>query len=239
MPRLILNADDFGMSAGISKGIALCGQVCEQISTSVMTCVPGARDLAAKHLAGFRGCIGLHLQLSEGSPVLRRTDIPSLSGPSGEFLPNEEERNFADEVLSEWRGQAARIASWGIAPTHIDSHQNWHSLPQLWPAYARIALEFGLLARGGAADLVRFLRARAVATPDVSVRFWRLEPRLDVLCNELDRLRDSARGEITVEVISHPGLIEGVDLVRIAGAERRNREFEIFSSETTYKRLRD
>lgn len=237
MPKLIVNADDFGMSAGISKAIAICGQVCGQMSTSLMTCVPGARDLVVKYLHEFRGCVGLHLQLSEGVPVLGRKFAPSLTGPSGEFLIDERSPTFAEEVLSEWRAQAARISSWGIVASHVDSHRNMHSLPVLWHAHALVAEEFGLRARSGSAKSMRFLRMRGLCGPDVSIRFWRLEPTLDVLCGALDTYRTSGR-DFTVEIVGHPGLVEEDDPT-VVGSERRKREFDIFSNERTYERFQD
>jgi predicted glycoside hydrolase/deacetylase ChbG (UPF0249 family) len=237
MPNLIINADDFGLSEGVSKAIQVCGQVFEHLSTSVMTCVPRGRELVGRYLKDFKGSVGLHLQLSEGTPILHDItfvdgDPPDIMGLlSGLKVPVDA------AVQSEWRAQITKLTSWGITPTHIDSHQNVHSHPYLWPNYTVIAQEFGLSARGGSLDLTRSLRKLGVRTCDVSVRFWRLEPTLDALCAQLAAYERESDA-FAVEVIAHPGLTEPTD-PPVKSAERRRREFNLFSDPRTYARLID
>jgi chitin disaccharide deacetylase len=254
MPKLIINADDFGMSRGICEAILACSEVCAHLSTSVMTCAPGSRELAALYLRRFKGCIGVHLQLSAGSPMLDGLKVPSLVGPDGLFATDEQRDqqnvSFAAEVREEWSAQARALHCEGIVVNHIDTHQNMHSLPVLWSTYADIAEQFGLRARGGVPKLTAFLRDRRIAGPDISVRFWRLEPTLDALCEELERYLKIGHGKITqdlpvavrelaVEVVCHPGLPDRHSSLSPSEVERRRREYEIFSDVRTYRRFQE
>lgn len=236
--KLILNADDFGLSEGVSRGIALCGLVCPELSTSVMTCVPKAKDNVGSHLPSFKGCVGLHLQLTDGNAASAPTDVPSLTSRTGGFSYNPQSPTFADELYLEWRTQAARIASWGISIDHIDTHQNIQSHPEAWAPYSRLARDLDVMARGTPPGLSDMLHQQGTPVSDVCLRLWRLEPTIEALRGALTLCQASTQGEITVELIVHPAIL-GRDEAHVAGAERRQREFELLSSPKTYETVRD
>ncbi len=211
MRRLFINADDFGLSPGVCEGVerALAGPLVG--GTTAMVCMPGSAELVALRGPALAGRMGLHLMLTAGRPCLAPESLPSLVGPGGGFprRPEEVGRVRAEEVLAEWRAQAARLRGLGVEPSHLDSHHHVHLLPAVWPAYLELARELGLPARAGDPGKVAELRAAGVACSDVLVVDW-FGPGLTA--EGLGRLlAEAARRcppEGAVELMCHPGLCD-------------------------------
>src|SRR5438067_10426812 len=68
-PRLVINADDFGLSAGVNRGILEAHAAGTVSSTSLLVNAPGFADAVrgARSAPGLG--VGLHLNLTAGSPV--------------------------------------------------------------------------------------------------------------------------------------------------------------------------
>ena len=80
--------------------------------------------------------VGVHLTLSDGTPVLSRDSVPSLVDGDGDFFPWRQLvhrlwqlRVSAAEIETEFRAQIRRIRELGINPTHADSHHHIHLHP--------------------------------------------------------------------------------------------------------------
>ena len=78
MKRLIVNADDFGWTEGVNRGILEAHR--NGIVTSTTVLANGAAFDAAMGLARreLRLGVGVHLNLSDGAPILPRWEVPSL-----------------------------------------------------------------------------------------------------------------------------------------------------------------
>jgi len=110
--RLIVNADDFGRSAGINRGVATAHERGVVTSASLMVRWPDAAG-AADYARDRPISVGLHLDLGEWSP----------DGNGWRPLYTVE----TDDLETEVRGQLARFRELvGRAPTHLDSHQHVH-----------------------------------------------------------------------------------------------------------------
>ncbi|MBT9135963.1 MAG: Carbohydrate deacetylase [Firmicutes bacterium] len=144
--QLIINADDFGFTWGVSQGIALAMQ---HVVTS--TTIMGNSPDLPRHLELLQGLshrgFGAHLVLSAGAPVLPREQVPSLVRNDGSF-----HRDFRQatrmanprEVLLEWRAQMERIRQCGVRLTHIDSHHHVHLAPELTRVAIQLAEEYAI-----------------------------------------------------------------------------------------------
>jgi predicted glycoside hydrolase/deacetylase ChbG (UPF0249 family) len=128
--HLIVNADDFGMSPGVSQGILEAHLNGIVTSTSVMINMPTAPDsiAQAKRLAPRLG-LGLHFTLSLGRPVSDPADVPSLVGDDGRFvstlgaLVDRMPRFTAEDLRREMTAQFERFVQVvGTLPDHLDSH---------------------------------------------------------------------------------------------------------------------
>lgn len=115
--RLIVNADDFGQSAGVTRGIIEAHERGIVTSTSMMVRWPGAKEAASYARAHPALGVGLHLDLGEWT--LRDGEWVALY----EVVPP----GKPDEVAAEAERQLAQFRSlMQRDPTHIDSHQHTH-----------------------------------------------------------------------------------------------------------------
>jgi predicted glycoside hydrolase/deacetylase ChbG (UPF0249 family) len=136
--RLILNADDFGLTRGINRAIAELHANGALTSATLMANGPAFEDAVA--IARKRPTLGVgcHVVLTDGIPVSHPSDIPSLLGSDGKtFRPS-----LVDFLLAVWRGQVQeddiireaaaqvqRLQRAGIDVTHLDTHKHTHMLP--------------------------------------------------------------------------------------------------------------
>ena len=114
---LIVNADDFGLSAGVNRGIIRAHEEGILTSASLMARYPAAAEAAHYALQHPRLSVGLHLDLAEW--VYRNDEWVARY----EVVPPDDERAVADEVTRQL--EAFRRLR-GRDPSHIDSHQHVH-----------------------------------------------------------------------------------------------------------------
>ena len=152
--RLIVNADDFGLTLPITQGIIDAFE--RGILTSASIVATGAAfDRAAQYAASHHDLdSGVHLMIVHGAPVLAPENVASLVQPDGMFLPGYGEfmaRYLSggvrdEEVEAEWSAQIARLRGAGVRITHLDSVQHLHLVPGLFRIALRIARANGILA---------------------------------------------------------------------------------------------
>ncbi|KLK92742.1 hypothetical protein AA309_13885 [Microvirga vignae] len=132
--NVILCADDYGLSDGVSGGIAELAEMGRLSATGAMTNMPGWRR-AAPELKSLKGRIGagLHLNLTTGVPL---GAMPCLA-PKGRFpvLKDILAKAFKGQLdEAEIAGEIARQLdafeeAHGETPSFIDGHQHVHVLP--------------------------------------------------------------------------------------------------------------
>lgn len=115
--HLIVNADDFGLSEGVNRGIIRAHEQGIVTSASLMVRGPAAAEAARYALQHPRLSVGLHLDLAEW--VYRNDEWV----PRYQVVPPDDQAAVAGEVV---RQLAAFSRLLGRPPTHIDSHQHVH-----------------------------------------------------------------------------------------------------------------
>jgi predicted glycoside hydrolase/deacetylase ChbG (UPF0249 family) len=115
--KLIVNADDFGLSAGINRGVAEAHENGVVTSASLMVCWPSspAAVAFAKHWTGFS--MGLHVDLAEW------WYLDGTWQPCHERVPSGDAEAVAAEIDAQLNAFLALV---GRYPTHLDSHQHVH-----------------------------------------------------------------------------------------------------------------
>jgi chitin disaccharide deacetylase len=114
---LIVNADDFGQSPGINRGIITAHRDGIVTSASLMVRWPAAAEAAADARKHPSLSVGLHIDL--GEQILRSGEwVPLYS-----VLPVHNESTVRDEIARQL-DLFDRLV--GHAPTHLDSHQHVH-----------------------------------------------------------------------------------------------------------------
>jgi predicted glycoside hydrolase/deacetylase ChbG (UPF0249 family) len=143
--RLILNADDFGLTPGINRAIAELHAAGALTSATLMANGPAFADAVAIARAHPTLAIGCHIVLTDGIPVSAPNRIPTLLGPQ---LPGQAGKFFRpslthfirdlllhridpEEVAIEARAQIQKITTTGIPLTHIDTHKHTHIFPSI------------------------------------------------------------------------------------------------------------
>jgi len=152
--RLIVNADDFGASVAINRGVERACR--EGIVTSASLMAGGAAfDDAAARLDDFPELgVGVHLTLSAGRAVLEPGAAPTLISPAGALPENAAAfaRGFLSgkissaEVRAELAAQLAKVLGAGVRVTHLDSHQHLHNFSGVAGVVVDLAREFGVRA---------------------------------------------------------------------------------------------
>lgn len=225
MPRqLIVAADDFNLTTGVSQGIVEGHLRGILTSTAVMANLPGLEGNAARLTAAPRLAVGLHVNLTLGAPVLPPERVPSLVGPEGRF-PRDRARlahSAAAEVRAEVRAQAERFrAALGRPPGHLDSHHHVHAQPVVLAAVLDLAAALAVPVRAVSPEMQTAIRARGLCCPDrfvgdvAEAAYWTVE-RLRRLAGEL--------GEGVTELCSHPGRWDPALAISSYG---RQREIEL------------
>lgn len=173
MRKLIVNADDFGLTRGCTEGILQAWQKGVVTDTSLLVTTPHlAETVKAAQGAGMDRC-GLHLTLTVGRPVLSPTVIPTLYGAKEHFVTRADWRAgrkiVLAEVEAEWRAQLQRFLATGLRLNHLDSHHHVHAWlgEEVLALFGRLAEEFGVPVRQIDANSKHVLRQAGVATPDV------------------------------------------------------------------------
>jgi len=128
MRNLILNADDYGLTPGVSQGIRYAFTNGALSSTTAMMNLPGTAteiEFAKRDTPGLP--IGIHLCLTVGNPITPSEKIPTLVDGDGRFPSRAEfierlDTVSPEEVGQEFRAQIEALFSLGVSPDHLDSH---------------------------------------------------------------------------------------------------------------------
>jgi chitin disaccharide deacetylase len=143
----ILNADDFGLSPGINRGIIEAHRDGIVTSASLMA-VGDAFDEAVTLAREHPGLsLGVHLTLIEGVPVLPPQMIPSLVASDGRFCGSLHAFLLRwllggiqmREVQREFVAQIEKTLDHGIRVDKLDSHMHIHLLPSVFPTVLALA----------------------------------------------------------------------------------------------------
>lgn len=142
--RLVINADDFGISPAVSAGILEAHEAGTVTSTSMMVHCPGWDDATRAAKTAPTLGVGLHLNLLVGAPIV--AGVTMVDRRTGKFLSLAAlvqraltGRLDGAEVEAEAEAQIAAIEGSGVRLTHIDSHRHTHALPVVRGAVARVA----------------------------------------------------------------------------------------------------
>jgi hopanoid biosynthesis associated protein HpnK len=145
--RLIVNADDFGMSEEVNEAVIRAYK--EGVLTSTSLMVTGAAFEQAVKLAKENPglAVGIHLVTVVGKSVLSHSEIPALVDREGNFSNNPTAAGLKyyfsprarRELRKELAAQFEKFHSTGLPLSHIDGHLHLHVHPVIFNA----ALDLG------------------------------------------------------------------------------------------------
>jgi predicted glycoside hydrolase/deacetylase ChbG (UPF0249 family) len=144
--RLIINADDFGLTDGVNRAILELNAAEVLPSATLMATGRAFRD--AVHAAFMQPSLGVgcHVVLVDGRPELHPVELPTLA-PEGRLRSSLTTfmvdlfggRIASREIEREAIAQIRRIQSAGITVTHLDTHKHTHMFPRVLGPLIRAA----------------------------------------------------------------------------------------------------
>lgn len=164
MRRLIVNADDFGLTRGVNRAVAELHQAGLLTSATLMARAAATDDAVEIARSTPSLGVGCHVVLLDGDPVLSADrDLPHLAntanaatgrlrsslaefllwlyGPASRFKAS---AKIASEIEAEAAAQIALIQSRGVHLTHIDTHKHVHMFPAVLRPVLRAARAAGI-----------------------------------------------------------------------------------------------
>jgi hopanoid biosynthesis associated protein HpnK len=153
MPRLIVNADDFGLTPGVNRAILELHQSGVLTSATLMARAAATADAIEIARATPTLGVGCHVVLLDGDPMLPPAQIPTLVDPRssqfratlGSFLkPLLTSRIRPEHIEAEARAQIQSLQARGVKLTHIDTHKHTHMFPQVLRPILRAARSCGI-----------------------------------------------------------------------------------------------
>ena len=143
--RIIINADDFGLSRSVNQAIIDVYNKGNLTSTTLLVNMPGTEDAIQQAESNPDLAVGLHFCLTEGKPL---TICKSLTQPDGAFLsrPRLFQKLYSgkvnpQDIRTEFEAQIDRFCSYGLKLSHVDSHQHILMLPRLSDPVLPLILE--------------------------------------------------------------------------------------------------
>jgi hopanoid biosynthesis associated protein HpnK len=157
--RLIINADDFGLTPGVNRAILEAHQHGVVTSSTLMANGAAFADAISRAQSSPDLGVGCHIVLVDGGPLLEPSTVGSLLNRSGNgSTPRFREgigwfgalamagRLDETEIEAEATAQIRKLQAAGIAVTHLDSHKHTHLFPSVLRPLLRAAASCGVRA---------------------------------------------------------------------------------------------
>jgi hopanoid biosynthesis associated protein HpnK len=231
LKRLIVTADDFGLSEAVNEAVEIAHRDGILTATSLMVGEPSALDAVSRARRLPSLGVGLHLVVVDGKAVLPPAEIPALVDEEGRFRNCLACAGFVyffhpaarRQLAREIRAQFMAFKATGLALDHVNAHHHMHLHPTVFGLLIEIGREFGLRAvrlpqeplfhRG------RLNWSRLLLAPWLALMRWRIG-RAGLRCNDsifglsdsggmdtarmLETLRQLPAG--VTEVFCHPAM---------------------------------
>jgi len=157
--RLIINADDFGLTHGVNRAISECYDHGVVTSTTLMASSMAFDQAAALALTFSNNSkvpplsVGCHVMLVDGEPLLPPGQVESLLAP-GTRRFRQGIAEFARaaltgkldpaEIQAEASAQFARLKTAGVRISHFDAHKHTHMFPRVFAPLLDAAAAAGI-----------------------------------------------------------------------------------------------
>jgi chitin disaccharide deacetylase len=148
----VITADDFGLAPEVNEAVELAFSRGILTAASLMVSGPAADDAVARARRLQRLCVGLHLVLVDGCPVLAPERLPDLVDTVGRFRMGMAELGLAivarpsvrRQVAAEIEAQFAAFQATQLPLDHVNAHKHFHLHPAVARAIIAIGRRYGL-----------------------------------------------------------------------------------------------
>jgi len=256
LKRLIVNADDYGRTPGITDGILQAHREGIVTSTTAMINMPYVEEALRLADEYPELGVGIHLVFTAGRPVLPPEKVPSLVDAEGRFYKPEALYSRLDQVDTgqlkmELEAQIERFMATGRRPDHLDCHHPVHIYPPFFAVILELAEAYGLPMRMPLPPVEELEKAGVPAiAPDLPPKLlyrmvtedWRLlgEKRVSYPDHFIGGFYGEEAltlkhllailgrlPEGTTEMMTHPGKVDEVLLAQSSYTWQREEEIEL------------
>lgn len=242
MRQLIINADDFNLTLGVSRGILRAHDEGIVTSTTLLINLP-LEETVIREIKKRRNLgAGLHLNVTLGKPVNRPSQVPTLVKEESRFRrPMDYLRKMPSlkEVLLEYEAQVQTFREcFGRLPDHLDTHHHLHDYPLFWKALSSLAEKWKLPVRRSRIFQIKSFNGLLKGVKTTDYLFGNLEARYHWEPKSFWGIVENLP-EGTSEIACHPGFCDH-NLREISSfREGREAEFKLFSNHTLRRRISD
>lgn len=150
--KIIVNADDLGLSEGINNGILECFLNGVITRASIIACGSAFNHAVSLLRLNPSLTIGIHLTLIEENPISNHSAVKSLINSQGTFYKNYKifllkyflGQIKLSEITNELEAQIKKVFDSGLKINHIDSHQHIHMLPGIFHIVGNLAKKYNI-----------------------------------------------------------------------------------------------
>lgn len=218
--KLIINADDFGLSKSISDGIISGIKGGYITSTSVMTNMPYAEYAIKKAIDHDIKCIGLHVNLTVGKPIIKNDNLVNKEGIFYYNREQIENKNLTyEDAFNEIMAQIEIIEKYSngeLKVDHLDTHHHLFDNPNIKQAIIDISNNMNIP--------IRNHNSCNVKCPDVLYKDFTIK-NVSLRCLKEMILKYKEK-DIVVELMTHPGFVDEYTK-SITSYLNRERELEV------------
>ncbi|CAI9396286.1 MULTISPECIES: chitin disaccharide deacetylase [Bacillaceae] len=203
MTKVIINADDFGLSRGVNYGIIdahLKGLVTS--ATMMMNAKATKHAISlAKDTPSLK--VGVHLVLTWGRPLLE--DVPSLIDEAGNFkkqifVYKNPVSISLDDLEREWTAQIEKCFDADLTPSHLDSHHHVHGIKEFYPVIKKLSEKYGLPVRNAGTHFTDIQTLTDVFLDDFYGD--------GVTDSYFENLHEQVEGGKSIEIMTHPAYLD-------------------------------
>jgi len=154
--RLIINADDFGLTGGVNRAILEAHVNGVVTSATLMANAAGFEDAVRLAKSAPNLSVGCHVVLVDGTSVTDPSRIPTLNDRADSRRFEKSISRFAvralrgridpGDVETEAKAQIQKLQTAGIQLSHLDTHKHSHIFPQILVPLLRVAKACGIRA---------------------------------------------------------------------------------------------
>lgn len=225
MKQLIINADDFGLSPGINRGVIKAFREGILSSTTMLVNMPGFEESVTLAQENPDLSVGIHLNLSWGRPTAKPDKVSSLVDGKEHFSNSVlalAVKSFlgkvkSEEIELEFRNQIEKFLATGLKPTHLDTHKHIHCLGNVLCALLKVAEEFNI-------RKIRYSEETKLDSVNQDISQNSLSPSLRTICKRnivkwLCVFYRSRLEKVGFSMPKHPDHFIGIDIMDTLNVE--------------------
>jgi len=230
MTKVIINADDFGLSRGVNYGIIdahLKGLVTS--ATMMMNAKATKHAISlAKDTPSLK--VGVHLVLTWGRPLLE--NVPSLIDEAGNFkkqifVYGNPVSISLDDLEREWTAQIEKCFDADLTPSHLDSHHHVHGIKEFYPVIKKLSEKYGLPVRNAGTHFTDIQTLTDVFLDDFYGD--------GVTDSYFENLHEQVEGGKSIEIMTHPAYLDETLMMESSYNMQRLKETRILMDAKSIK----